>query len=323
MSEAEVKQALFSLATSIVDAAGTGGGTYLENSAQTQKEKDLANAIQKAGTLGDLAGVVGEQAFEAYKYVSESQKPTLSGLNEWLGKSKLKVSWATFQVAIKYSNQFADVGAASKCMLDVTESAMDTLDAAIAAAAAVETGGFLWPVAAAKGFGLLAQLYATGSSCGEAVSAGLSDLGKMTSEQIKVLSRIQGRISDCINKFVKESFEKLAASLNPDNIDVSPLPKAAQLELWTGLLSSLRLFALLSVVDCVKSAMTTKVGDRDAVHIANAIIIANTNGSVQDPSMFTASQQRDAAALAKDYSALSLATACLRVVEYLRLPRKP
>lgn len=322
MSDNVTPAQIVEFVTTIIDAAGTGGGTHLQLEAKTQKEKDLAEAIQQAGTIGDLTGVVSEQAFEAYKYVQATKKPSAEGLQDWLTKSKLKVSWASFKFALKYSNQFGELKGASKCMADTAETVLDLSEFTVAATEAAATGGVLIPLAVVKGISFLAQLYATAVSCRDAVVSGLSDISALSREQIQHLSRIQGRLINGFNRFVSQGFERAANQLNPDRFDYSVLPKSAQTELAGGLFTSLRNAGRQAAPAFVQFAIVTKLSKDEALKVANGIMIANKNGNYEIGKLQSPSDRADVERLVREFEGMSLGGAFCRVVEMLRLSHR-
>ncbi len=314
----KLRKNLFVLAAGMVDAAGTGGGAYLKDTKLKGGE-----TLDKVGTVGDVSQTLGEQFVAATEYVHKSKLPTKAGLIEYLRTSKMKVSWDVFTIGLQISKQAANLKGASQCIADVAESVLDSAEFGVSVAS-LTAAGITWPIAAIKGTQMMAQLYATSVSCGEVAAKGLKDFKKMTAQEIKALVRIQAVIASRVNDFVEKSFEVVSQEIDPGNFDFAVLPKQVYDELATGLLNGLILCALVEdPIESVKTAIAIKVSDADAMHIANAIILANHPDKLKNAASFSQKLQIEATSLANSYRKMNLPTAFLKVRETLRISTKP
>ena len=304
-----IRTQLYTMAANLVDATGTIGDAH---------DVPATGAISLAG---DVSAAIGEQFYQAMEYVNETPKPTKEGLDEYLRSKKFSISWTLFSSGLKIAKQQADFKGGSKCVAETVELTADAFDFGLSVGGTAASSGLTFWLSAMKGVALLAQLYAAGKACADVISQGITDLGTMTVKEIEALAKISGRIGSAVNRFANDSIRELAKAIDPDLYDFSLFPKGAFDELSLGLLSTLRLFAIAGPEAGLKLAATTMVSQEDAQRIGNAIIMANNRNANRDT--FTEGQKREATGLAAIYSKRSYGGAFAKLVDELRIGRKP
>ncbi|MEQ9411568.1 MAG: hypothetical protein RIK87_27895 [Fuerstiella sp.] len=253
-----------------------------------------------------------DQFVEATNYVQANGKSaTLGGLSSYLDGKNLSIAPTAVLAATKVGLNTPDLldsknnlkVSTAQCVADVTEMAFDV---SLLVVEGVSVVG--WVGAAVTGVGLVAQLYATGVSCGNAAVQGIHAVGRITGKAAREMAVIRGRIVGYVNRFIADASKSIAAEYSPSKHDYSRMPKPAKDELQLGLLSSLMLAELLPPLQVVKNISTTKVSAADAAHIGRAVLLMYKLEKSSDAT-FSTRDEADAKKIAGEFAGLNLAAA--------------
>lgn len=305
---------LAKLALEIVGAAGTAGSAYL-----SQNEMAGAGSVSVGGASVSSAAMLTDQFVEATNYVqANGRSATLGGLSTYLDGKNLSIAPTAILAGTKIGLNTPDLldskddlkVSTAQCVADVTETALDVSLVALQGASVVG-----WVGAAVTAVGLVAQLYATGVSCGSAAVQGIHAVGRVTGEAALAMAVIRGRIVGYVNKFITDGSESIAAEFSPSKHDYSRMPKPAKDELQLGLLSSLMLAELLPPLQFVKNISTTKMSGADAAHIGRAVLLMYKLEKSSDVT-FTTRDETDSKKIAGEFVGLNLASAYQKFFGY-------
>lgn len=311
------KKELAKLAFEIVGIAGTAGSAYLSQKEQKHLQK-AAGPVSIGGASSSAAAILTDQFVEATAYVQANGKSaTLVGLNTHLNGKNLSISGGATKAAIKVGLNLPDLGdsndlkvSTAQCVADVAELSFDV---GLATAQAATGVGVL--AASVTGVGMVAQLYATGVSCGNAAVQGIHAVGRMSKEAADQLAFIRNRIVERVSKYIEDASKDLTADYSPSKVDYSRLPKPALDELQLGLLSSLKLGELLPPVQFLKFLSVTKITQKDSVSLGKAVVLMYLMENSKDATMGP-KDQSDAKRIGAEFVGLNLASAYDKFFDY-------
>lgn len=300
-----IKPALVQLAADIVSAGSTATSAYMS-------DNNIAGggAVSVSGPLVAAAGQQGAIAVKRMSAVDALSEQFWAG-SEYIHKAGNKAT------KLELANHLAKLGLnipdlaesqslgtlSLQCAADVAELA---LDVGVTVGAGVSGIGLL--PASVKAVSLIAQLYATGVSCDKALGSGIHAVSKLSEEAVKQLSRISGRMSTHINKYIESASTEIASSFSPSKLSFASMPKPAWEKLQSGLLRYMAVAEKSeNPVEHLLALIKNKLEADDGEDLGRAIVILN-RGAPYDAKLSEV-DDRDAKRAGKDYEGLNLATA--------------
>lgn len=300
-----IKPELVRLAADILSAGSTATSAYMSDN-----KIGGAGVVSVSGPLVSAAGQQGASAVKGLSAVETLSEQFWIGTKyvEAAGKKATKAELAMHLTKVGLSiPDLADdqsLGTQSlQCAADVAELALDT---AVIVGSGVSGIGII--PASVKAVSWIAQIYATNVSCSSAAVSGVHAISKLSSEAILQLSRISGRMSTHINKYIESASAKISASLSPSMLSFESMPKPAFQELQIGLLAGMRLAELSdNPIAHMRALIETRLNPNEGEHLGRAIVILNRGAPYE--AALSREHDSQAKSAGKEFEGLSLGAA--------------